>query len=135
MKTNKRLAIIIAATAALVVAIIVVAVCINSCGKSEMSGQGETVVVTDKDGKVVKKMTKEEASKEAKKKDSAWDGVEVVEEGTKAAKDKQVIYKRNKKGEIVTKKNGEKVTRKASYAGEDEGWSPIVTPDDLKKDK
>ena len=56
----------------------------------------------------------------------------MVEEETKAKKDKQVIYKRNKKGEIVTNKKGEKVTRKPEYAGEDEGWSPIVTPDDLK---
>ena len=74
-------------------------------------------------------------NKKKKQAETAWDGVEVKEEGTKSADEKEVLYKRNKKGEIVTNKKGEKVTRKPSYAGEDEGWSPIVSPDDLKKNK
>lgn len=144
IKEKKALFIGIIVAVVLVIAIICIAVCTNKESSKNVKTpiKSETIVVTDKNGKVVKKedknKSKEETSKktksksEKKKEKSAWDDVKVVEEGTKAKKDKEVLYKRNKKGEIVTNKKGEKVTRKASYAGEDEGWSPIVSPDDLK---
>ena len=136
-KNKKKLMIGIAAVIVVIVAAIVVVLCVTKVGKNQKSNAQETVVVTDKNGKEIKKTKKEIAKEKAaeKKKEKAWDGVEIKEEETKSKNGKQVIYKRNKKGEIVTNKKGEKVTRKPAYAGEDEGWSPIVTPDDLKKNK
>ncbi len=139
---------VIGVAVVIVLAIVVIAV---SCSRKSEDNvkkpySSQTVVHTDKNGKVIKKDNKEKASdaadkkkekadkkKEQKKKEKAWGDVVVVEEGTKSKKDKEVLYKRNKKGEIVTNKKGEKITRKASYPGEDDGWSPIVNPDDLKK--
>ena len=127
---NKKIIIGIIVVVVLVAAAIVVAVCVKKSGDNAKKIETtETVAVTTK----VDKDAKKKDAKKEKQKETAWDGVEVVEENTKADSDKQVLYKRNKKGEIVTNKKGEKVTRKPKYAGEDEGWSPIVTPDDLKK--
>ena len=141
IKEKKKIVIGVAVALVLIVVIICVALCTRKPAENiKTPVKSETMVPTDKKGKEIKKTKKdkekEKASKKAaKKKDKAWDDVEVKEEGTKAAKDKDVLYKRNKKGEIVTDKKGQKVTRKAEYPGEDEGWSPIVSPDDLKKDK
>ncbi len=143
LKEKKKIVIGIAIAVVLIIAVICIAVCTNKdSGKNVKTPiKSETVVFTNKKGKEIKKSkkekAKEKASKEAEKKKqkSAWDNIEVKEEGTRAKKDKEVLYKRNKKGEIVTNKKGEKITRKPKYAGEDDGWSPIVSPDDLKKDK
>lgn len=48
-----------------------------------------------------------------------WDNVEVIEQTDST--------------EVKTDKNGETITE--SYPGEDDGWSPIVSPDDLEKNK
>ena len=135
IKENKKVVIGIAVVVVLVIAVIVVAVCTRKTEDNvKKPVASETLVVTTKAQKDAKKDKKKDKKKE-KQKETAWDDVEVKEEGTKTEDEKQVLYKRNKKGEIVTNKKGEKVTRKPSYAGEDEGWSPIVSPDDLKKNK
>ena len=158
-KSSKKKIIIGIIIAVFVIAAIVAAVCISKNADKVSSNNAATdATISDydfKDGDNAKdkkksdadkakenaksqkdkKKSKAELKKEKKKKDTAFDDIEVVEGGSKSKKDKQVLYKRNKKGEIVTKKNGEKVTRKPEYAGEDEGWSPIVSPDDLKKDR
>ena len=123
-KNTKKIVIIIVAAIIVVALAVTGIVCLNTGKKSGgKSGDAQaTTVSSDK--------------KKGKDKDKdPWSEVEVVEETTKSKKDKEVLYKRNKKGEIVTNKKGEKVTRKADYPGEDDGWSPIVSPDDLKKDK
>lgn len=43
------------------------------------------------------------------------------------------VYEDAGNSEIVTDKNGETVTE--SYPGQNEGWSPIVTPDDMKDEE
>lgn len=140
IKENKKVVIGIAVVVLLVIAVIIIALCTKKDDSNVKTPiKSETIVITNKKGKEAKKSKKEKAKeqaakkKEAKKKAKAWDNVEIKEEGTKAAKDKEKLYKRNKKGEIVTDKKGHKVKRKANYPGEDEGWSPIVSPDDLKK--
>lgn len=61
-----------------------------------------------------------------------WDNVDVIEDG-----DKQET-KTKKNGEVVTEepetdKDGKEVTE--AYPGQNDGWSPIVSPDDLEEDK
>lgn len=153
IKEKKKIVIGIAVAVVLVIVIICVAVTTNKKENDKVKTpiKSETVVFTDKNGKPIaksqkdkandkkskKEKTKEKAKEkaEAKKKAKAWDDIVIVEEGTKSKKEKQKLYKRNKKGEIVTNKKGEKVTRKPEYAGEDDGWSPIVRPEDLEKNK
>lgn len=131
IKEKKKIVIGIAVVVVLIVAVVVIALRTRTSDSNvKKPVASETVAVTKKADK-----DKKDDKKKKKQAETAWDGVEVKEEGTKSADEKEVLYKRNKKGEIVTNKKGEKVTRKPSYAGEDEGWSPIVSPDDLKKNK
>ena len=65
---------------------------------------------TTKKNKKNKKSKKEEAT-------NYWDNVQVYEE--------------TGSNEEMTNEKGEKITE--SYPGENDGWSPIVSPDDLEK--
>lgn len=76
---------------------------------------GETETSETKKNKNNKKNDK----KKDKETTNFWDTVEIIEE-TDAP-------------EVVTDKNGETVTE--SYPGENSGWSPIVSPEDLEKNE
>lgn len=58
--------------------------------------------------------------KDSDKETNYWDNVEVVEDG-------------NDNKETVTDKNGDVIVEE--YPGKDEGWSPIISPEDLNDDK
>lgn len=60
--------------------------------------------------------TDEDGLKDSDKETDYWDNVEVIE-GEDSSK------------ETVTNKNGEIITEE--YPGKDEGWSPVISPDDL----
>lgn len=57
--------------------------------------------------------------KDKNKETNFWDNVSVIEETQRSEP------KTNKKGETITEE----------YPGQNDGWSPIVSPDDLEKDK
>ena len=63
------------------------------------------------------KKTQKRAAKKNNKETNYWDNISIIEE----SQNKEP--KTNKKGETVTEE----------YPGQDDGWSPIVSPDDLKK--
>lgn len=134
IKNNKVVALAVLITIVVIVAIVVLVLCLNNSKDNVNKPVGSnTVNMNDIKGINGKKS---KAQKDAdKKKDDAWANINVEEGGSKSKKKKQVLYETKANGEIVTNKKGQKVTRKASYPGEDEGWSPIVSPEDLKKHK
>lgn len=130
----------------LIIAVIIIVVLVVSCSKKEKSdgmfrttqelftsqeeSKTETQVVTceavtNQKGEKVTNEKGEAVTKKSKKKKEKttnfWDSISVYED-TKPAKETEP--KTNKKGETVTE----------AYPGANDGWSPIVSPDDLKKD-
>lgn len=137
MKNKKRVIIDVVVAVVMIVFIVTTALLVNKFDSDNAKKQSEVITNQQGETQVITGTPKERESikkAEAEKQKKGWDGVE-VEEATDAKEDESVLYKVNKKGEVVTNKKGEPVTRSANYPGEEGGWSPIVTPDDLKKNK
>ena len=145
MDKKKKNIIAIALVAVIVIAIIV-AVVVSKKGKDSdtpqtnnaTAAQVETTVTAGNEnvttaengnedlpvvGDVITAKSKKNSKKSSKKgnknnkETNYWDNISIIEE----SQNKEP--KTNKKGETVTEE----------YPGQDDGWSPIVSPDDLKK--
>ena len=83
------------------------------------NGNEDLPVAGDETTAKSKKNSKKSSKKGNKnnKETNYWDNISIIEE----SQNKEP--KTNKKGETVTEE----------YPGQDDGWSPIVSPDDLKK--
>ena len=124
---KERIVMIVAVIVLVAVIVIAVAVTLNNAGIGN-KGKEEKTTSTE-----VLTFEEPETEGDAKSEESDyWNNVQVYEETVA----KEMVT--NKKGEAVTDKNGENVTvdkkEKVSeaYPGEAEGWSPIVSPDDLE---
>ncbi len=80
---------------------------------------------TDKNGNItVEKATKKNNQTKEEKTTNYWDDIEVVEDGG----DIKPLLDEN--GETVTNQDGDVVME--DYPGQNDGWSPIVRPEDLE---
>lgn len=120
---DKKKKIIFGAVAIIVIiAIIIGILVINGTGKTDGDKKTENVSVTTTVSSDMEEVTFTDEPTEAKENEEEtnfWDNVEVIEQ--------------TDSNEPKTDKNGETVTE--AYPGENDGWSPIVSPDDLEQNK
>lgn len=86
-------------------------------GESQQEALSSSENVTSNNEKAQGKKSKKNKKDKKNETTNYWDGVQVYEE--------------TGSNEEMTNEKGEKITE--AYPGENDGWSPIVSPDDLEK--
>ncbi len=115
MKGIKKIIGVVIVAVLLIVVVLFSAVSLNKNAKKDEATTKEAAqVVTNENA------TTQNADKSDDGETNFWDNISVYEE-TKASDKK----------EAPTDKNGE--TKTEAYPGENDGWSPIVSPDDLEE--
>ncbi len=121
---KKKKVIAVVAAAVVLVVVIIVGVSIGQNNKKSHTqnittiSNGESGVSGENSSSQESLTAAEDANNKGNKETNYWDNVEVYEE--------------TQRQEDITNKNGEKVTE--AYPGEQDGWSPIVSPDDLNQE-
>ena len=123
---KKNLVIMVAAV--MIIAIIIVAAIIGT----NDSNKGKEAV-TDANGIVVTTVSPDNQKQDAanKKSDEKSTDENSQNESESNYWENVSVYEEGGMGEKATDENGETVTE--SYPGEADGWSPMVSPDDLKQ--
>lgn len=139
MNKSKKIFMIIAGVIALI-AIIVALIVSGGNNKGEIETIGETtqsvtttefptiedleILETDEKGEVVTEKETKKENNEDSETTNYWENVEIYEDGGDV---KPLL---DEEGETMTDGNGEVVMEE--YPGQNDGWSPIVKPEDLE---
>lgn len=114
---NKRTKTVISVLVIIAIIVAVIAIAVVKTG-NQSDIEKEKITTSQNNSVKNTEIQKTTESGDSDTQTNFWDDVEVYEETS---------------GEAKTDKNGETITE--SYPGEDEGWSPLVSPDDLEKGK